>query len=149
VSFLFGFIFDITDSFVYNGPIFFYWISCLGQSPGQDESDTLILLAAVLKDNRAFCKYGCPIPPLQKLGARFSLMRIQANRGLCNECGACEKVCPMNIQLLEYIKRGKRILSSECILCQTCVRICPSQALKATFGMDAGFKEFIHFKETV
>ncbi|MDH4273244.1 MAG: 4Fe-4S dicluster domain-containing protein [Candidatus Aminicenantes bacterium] len=108
-----------------------------------------ILLAGVLKDNRAFCKYGCPIPPLQKLGARFSLMRIQADRGLCNECAACEKMCPMNIRLLEYIRRGKRILSTECILCQTCVRICPSQALKTTFKIDAGFREYIHFGEPV
>jgi polyferredoxin len=108
-----------------------------------------VLLAVVLKDNRAFCKYGCPIPSLQKLGTHFSLMRIQANRGLCNECGACEKMCPMNIRLLEYIKQGKRILSTECILCQTCVRICPTQALNSTFRMDAGFKEFIHYKEQV
>ncbi len=108
-----------------------------------------IVLAAVLKDNRAFCKYGCPIPPLQKLGARFSLMRIQADRELCDECAACEKTCPMNIRLLEYIKRGKRILSTECILCQTCVRICPRQALKATFKIDPGFKEYIRFRESV
>ena len=104
-----------------------------------------ILLAAFLKDNRAFCKYGCPIPPLQKLGTRFSLLRIQADRDLCNECAACEKTCPMNIRLLEYIKRGKRILSTECILCQTCVRTCHNKALKATFKMDAGFKEFLTF----
>jgi ferredoxin-type protein NapH len=108
-----------------------------------------ILLAAALKDNRAFCKYGCPIPSLQKIGTHFSLLRIQADRALCDECGACEKVCPMNIRLLEYIKQGKRISSSECILCQTCVRMCPSQALKATFRMDAGFKEYIRFKESV
>lgn len=106
-----------------------------------------IVLAALLKDNRAFCKYGCPIPPLQKLGARFSLMRIQADRKLCDECGACEKMCPMNIRLLDYIRRGKRILSTECILCQTCIRICHGQALKATFKIDAGFKEHVRFRE--
>lgn len=35
-----------------------------------------IILAYVLKDNRAFCKYVCPVAVLLKIGARFSMLRI-------------------------------------------------------------------------
>ena len=38
------------------------------------------LLAVVLKDNRAVCKYVCPIPVFQKIGSRFSLMKINIKR---------------------------------------------------------------------
>ena len=107
-----------------------------------------VVLAAVLKDNRAFCKYACPIPPLQKPGTRLSLMRIQADMEACTRCGVCEKNCPMDIKLLEYFERGERILSSECIFCQTCVRVCPTGALKAGFKFDIGFKERIRFKSS-
>jgi polyferredoxin len=49
------------------------------------------LLAVVLKDNRAVCKYVCPIPVLQKIGSRFSLMKINIKREKCVECFACEQ----------------------------------------------------------
>jgi polyferredoxin len=105
-----------------------------------------LVLAAALKDNRAFCKYACPIPPLQKAATHLSLMRIQADMDVCNRCRVCEKNCPMDIRLLEYFERGERVLSSECILCQTCVRVCPTGALKAGFKLDIGFSERIRFK---
>ena len=34
-----------------------------------------IILAALLRDNRAFCKYVCPIPVFMKIGSRFSLLK--------------------------------------------------------------------------
>ena len=36
-----------------------------------------IILTVVLKDNRAFCKYVCPIPVLMKFGSRFSIWKIK------------------------------------------------------------------------
>jgi len=104
-------------------------------------------LAFKLKDNRAFCKYVCPIPVLQKIGAKFSLMKIRINGDKCNDCGVCEKVCPMNIKLLHYKGLNKRILSTECIICSTCVNTCPKSAISVTFGLDAGFIEYLNFAE--
>lgn len=108
---------------------------------------TGIALAFKLRDNRAFCKYVCPIPVLQKLGSRFSLMKIQINNEKCSNCDICEKVCPMNVKLLDYKKINKRVLSTECILCNTCVNTCPKKAASITFGLDAGFKEYLNFKK--
>jgi polyferredoxin len=96
------------------------------------------LLAVFLKDNRAVCKYFCPIPVLQKIGSRFFLMKINIKREKYVECFACERACPMDIKLLDYMYEGKRILSTECIACSTCIYVCPTDAVEYTFGFDAG-----------
>ena len=83
-----------------------------------------IILAAILKDNRAFCKYVCPIPILMKPGARFSVWKIEIEKQKCVECELCEQHCPMNVKLLRYMREGKRVISTECIACQQCVNIC-------------------------
>lgn len=98
-------------------------------------------LAYWLKDNRAFCKYLCPIPTLQKVGSRFALLKVEIDAKTCIDCSLCEKNCPMDIRLLAYKKKGQRILSTECILCETCVHCCPKQAIRITAGLDAGFRE--------
>ncbi len=105
---------------------------------------TGIILAFRLKDNRAFCKYVCPIPTILKVTTRFSLLKIRGNIEKCNECGACMKTCPMDIQILDYVKMGFRVLSTECILCQTCVNACPTGALKVSFGLDIGGRELLN-----
>ncbi|MCY6369485.1 4Fe-4S binding protein [Clostridium ganghwense] len=106
-----------------------------------------ISLAYVLKDNRAFCKYVCPIPVIQKLTSPFSVMKIEIDANKCVDCGVCEKVCPMNVKLLTYKNEGKRILSSECINCQTCANVCPKSAIKSTFKFDVSFTEQLNYKD--
>jgi ferredoxin-type protein NapH len=95
-----------------------------------------IILAALLKDNRAFCKYLCPIPSLMKVGARYSLLKNEIDAVKCVECGKCEQNCPMQIPILHYKKNQQRISSTECILCQTCESVCPKDAIKMTFRID-------------
>jgi ferredoxin-type protein NapH len=100
-------------------------------------------LAYALRDNRAFCKYVCPIPTLQKVTSRFALLKITGDAEQCIECGACTRACPMDIQVSEYVKlssasgKGQRILSTECILCFECVDVCPKNALDASFDFDS------------
>lgn len=105
-----------------------------------------ILLTVIMKDNRAFCKYVCPIPVLMKLGSRFSIWKINIDKEKCTECKLCEINCPMNIQLLSYMKNNQRINSSECIACQQCVNTCPEGAIKYMKKFDVGFKEYLNFK---
>lgn len=93
-------------------------------------------LAFALKDNRAFCKYICPIPTLQKIPARFALLKIAGNAEKCTDCGACNKMCPMDINISGYIQKGQRVLSSECIMCQECINVCAKDALFTNFGVD-------------
>ena len=105
---------------------------------------TGIILAFWLKDNRAFCKYVCPITTILKITSRFSLLKIRGDSEKCTECRACMKACPMDIRITDYVKMGFRVLSTECILCQTCVNTCPTGALKVSFGLDIGGKELLN-----
>lgn len=102
-----------------------------------------ITLAYVLKDNRAFCKYLCPVSVPLKLTSRFALLKIGGNAEKCNDCGACVKMCPMDVRIPEYILNGKRVLSTECSLCQTCITVCAREALKLSFGFDLGGKDLL------
>lgn len=102
-----------------------------------------ITLAYVLKDNRAFCKYMCPVSVPLKLTSRFSVLKIGGEAEKCNDCGACVKLCPMDIRIPEYILNGQRVLSTECSLCQTCTTVCAKDALKLTFGFDLGGKDLL------
>lgn len=107
---------------------------------------TSIILAFALKDNRAFCKYVCPITVFLKLTTRFSLLKIRGNKDKCTKCGLCNKSCPMDIDIVKYVSKGERVLSTECISCFTCTTACPSGVLKDTFGLDVGGKEYLQRK---
>lgn len=107
-----------------------------------------IVLAYTLKDNRAFCKYVCPVSVPLKVTSRFSLIKIGGEDARCNDCDACVKLCPMDIRIPEYLHRNQRVLSTECSLCQTCITVCPQDALKLSFGFDVGGKEFLRERVT-
>lgn len=101
------------------------------------------ILAYMLKDNRAFCKYVCPVSVPLKLTSRFSIIKIGPGKGECNTCGACEKMCPMDVRIPEYILDGQRVLTTECSLCQTCITVCAQDALKLSFGFDLSGKDLL------
>lgn len=107
-----------------------------------------IALAYTLKDNRAFCKYICPVSVALKITSRFALLKIGATGIDCNNCGACAKMCPMDVRIPEYILNNQRVLSTECSLCQTCLTVCAKDALKLTFGFDLGGKDLLRERET-
>lgn len=106
-----------------------------------------IVLAYTLKDNRAFCKYVCPVSVPLKITSRFSIMKIGGEAARCNDCGACVKMCPMDIRIPEYILNNERVLSTECSLCQTCITVCAPDALKLSFGFDVGGKELLRQRD--
>ena len=87
-----------------------------------------IILAIILKDNRAFCKYLCPVTVFLKPMSYFSMMRIKCDRDKCVSCGKCRRVCPMNVDMTDNSR--KRENGTECILCMKCRSSCPKQALK-------------------
>lgn len=102
-----------------------------------------IILAFALKDNRAFCKYVCPVAVPLKITTRFSLLKIQGDAAKCNDCDACEKMCPMDVRISDYVLNGERVLTTECSLCQTCITVCARDALKLGFGFDLGGKDLL------
>ncbi len=102
-----------------------------------------ILLAFALKDNRAFCKYVCPITAVLKISSRFALFKMEGDKDGCKGCRACTRACPMDIDIPEYVKRGGRVLSTECILCQTCSTVCPEKNISMTSKWDLGGKDIL------
>ena len=88
---------------------------------------TGILLAFLFKDNRAFCKYICPVTVFLKPMSYYSLIRVKCDREKCVNCGKCRRVCPMDVDVTDNSR--KRRNGTECILCMECVKNCPKNAL--------------------
>ncbi len=86
-----------------------------------------IILAFAFKDNRAFCKYVCPITIFLKPMSYFSLLRIKCDKRKCISCGKCKNVCPMEVDVTDNSRKRKN--GTECILCFECVKNCPRDAL--------------------
>lgn len=87
-----------------------------------------IALAVAFHDNRAFCKYICPITIFLKPMSRYSLLRIRYDKEKCIHCGKCIEVCPMDVEVTNDSRKRKN--ATECILCHNCTRACPVKALK-------------------
>lgn len=85
------------------------------------------ILAYIFKDNRAFCKYICPITVFLKPMSYFSLLRIRCDKEKCISCNKCKSVCPMNVDVTDNSRKRKN--GTECILCMECVKNCPKNAL--------------------
>ena len=86
-----------------------------------------IALAFVLKDNRAFCKYVCPVTVFLKPASYFSLFRVKIDTEKCISCNKCKKACPMDVDMTDNSR--KRLNGTECILCMNCIEECPQKAL--------------------
>ena len=86
-----------------------------------------IALAFLFKDNRAFCKYICPITVFLKPMSYFALVRIKCDKSKCISCGKCERVCPMDVKITDNSRKRKN--GTECILCMECKKACPTDAL--------------------
>ena len=86
-----------------------------------------IALAFLFRDNRAFCKYICPITVFLKPASYFALLRIRCRKEKCVSCGKCKRVCPMEVDVTDNSRKRKN--GTECILCMECVKNCPKDAL--------------------
>ena len=85
-------------------------------------------LAIAFKDNRAFCKYLCPVAGFLKPMSYYSLTRVTVDPTRCVSCGKCQKACPMGVDMLDSARSRKN--GTECILCLECAKACPKGALK-------------------
>ena len=86
-----------------------------------------IILAVAFKDNRAFCKYLCPITVFLKPMSYYALFRVKCDKDKCVSCGKCKQVCPMDVDVTDNSRKRKN--GTECILCFECKRNCPKGAL--------------------
>jgi ferredoxin-type protein NapH len=89
-----------------------------------------IPLAYIFQDRRAFCKVACPVSLVMKIPARFSRIMRRPSGIPCIECGRCSGKCPMDIDVMAYIRQGKKVTDTECIQCGECQNACPVGAIR-------------------
>ena len=90
-----------------------------------------ILLSLVVE--RPFCKYACPYGAFQGLFNLFRVFGIKRNAATCISCKACDRACPMNIQ----VSTAGSLRDHQCISCLKCTSeaSCP---ITATIELAAG-----------
>lgn len=83
----------------------------------------IVILVLSVKIFRPFCQYLCPLGAIYGWFNRFSLVQIHWEEEACISCGACQKVCPVDLSAHEISR------SPECIRCGRCVSACPARCL--------------------
>ena len=78
---------------------------------------------------RPFCKWLCPLGAFYALLNRVSLFRMQVDTHKCVSCGACAKVCKMDVDIT------KNPDHAECIRCGMCIKACPTGAICYRYGL--------------
>jgi NapH/MauN family ferredoxin-type protein len=90
----------------------------------------IITLLGSLVYDRFFCKYLCPVGALYGVIGKVSPYSIRVNPDKCIRCGLCNKVCPMNVEVMDA--KGGRVTDMECINCNICVNACPKKGALST-----------------
>ncbi len=89
----------------------------------------ILILAAYYP--RLYCRYLCPYGAMIGIVAEYSFIHLGRNPVRCpgrKECGVCERVCPVQIRILEERWEGFTG-GGECILCLECKEKCPHGAI--------------------
>ena len=88
-----------------------------------------IPLAFIHSDKRYFCKHLCPVSLVMMPTSSVSIIKVKPKGGECIECGACNTICPMGINVMEFAKNRMAIKHPDCILCTDCSMVCPVNAI--------------------
>ena len=59
--------------------------------------------------------------------SKYALLRVTCDEEKCVSCGACKRVCPMDVDVTDNSRSREN--ATECILCMECVKACPMGAL--------------------
>ena len=80
----------------------------------------LIILGVVILVSlfveRPFCKYACPYGAILGVFNLFRIFKIKRNISTCIDCKACDRACPMNIE----VSTDKVVRDHQCISCLKC-----------------------------
>lgn len=77
---------------------------------------------------RPFCKYICPLGAIYSVFNPISVFRYRVDHEKCTNCGACARVCKMQV---DPVQNANHL---ECIRCGQCKKICPTDAITSCNG---------------
>lgn len=78
-------------------------------------------LVGSLFEERAFCRYACPMGAFLGAVSQVGLSRVVRNTDTCIDCKACTRACPVALP----VHASKQVTSAECLSCGLCVTACP------------------------
>jgi polyferredoxin len=98
----------------------------------------IIISLSFFAGRKAFCHYICWMAPFMVIGRiirnifKWPSLHLFANKQKCNQCMKCNEKCSMSLDVQEMVQR-QSMENSECILCGTCVDVCPENAINFRF----------------
>jgi ferredoxin-type protein NapH len=99
----------------------------------------VFLVLAIAIGRRAGCHYICWMAPFMILGRRirnvfkWPALRIKVNAEKCIDCLKCTEECPMSLDVHAMVRKGS-LENDECILCGTCIDVCPQHVKRYSFS---------------
>ncbi len=85
-----------------------------------------VTMVASLFVDRVWCKYACPFGAVLSIINLFRVFKITRNAATCIDCQACDRICPMNINVSET----GVVRHFQCNTCLKCTSegVCPVPA---------------------
>ena len=94
---------------------------------------------SLVAGRRAGCHYLCWMAPFMIIGrkirkiGRWPSLRLKAEVDNCTDCKRCSRTCEMSLDMDQMVKRGD-MENSECILCGSCIDVCPGGVISYSFS---------------
>lgn len=88
----------------------------------------LMMFFWVAFTGRGYCYY-CPLGTSLAFISKLCAQQIRTDCSDCIQCGMCDKVCPMGIDIMQNAKEGKPVKEFRCVGCGHCVDCCPTNNL--------------------
>ena len=94
---------------------------------------------SVIVGRRASCHTICWMAPFMILGRKlrnlfaWPALRLEADTRACINCKRCTRECPMSLDVNAMVQAGA-MENSECVLCGSCVDICPKDVIHYAFS---------------
>ncbi len=97
------------------------------------------LALSVFVGRRAGCHTICWMAPFMILGRKlrnlgnWPALRLKAETAKCINCKKCTQNCPMSLDVNGLVQKNV-MEHSECVLCGTCVDVCPKDVIHYSFS---------------